>query len=330
MYVCVFVSQCSLSGHFAVVPEPHWDSCSSVSTEAALRPAGAEGRGCRLRLHSRQWRRSQIQPQTEPEVTETGQAPSHLLSVWWKILRNLCPFSCFAQWLTVSILFLLVSVLVSDEDDALYEKLSGEQWKLECLMHLLAEVKDSDLPGDFFLDMLQVKTTHTLTPVKHTLLQFTFCETALTVFDTLVLGRISSVSTESCQWFPCRSWQPGQLEQMRRRMTEKSWMFRPWVSLRWSSTCWDELCDKARDWLYFRCWRWWWSLCSTLCSWGRPHRWAGRCAPQHKCWIAKLCSWATAMAELQPRWSDGWLLFSFSQFLEALVQLKVNYAGFVA
>lgn len=43
----------------------------------------------------------------------------------------------------------------SDEDDALYEKLSGEQWRLECLMQLLAELKDSDLPGDFFLDLLQ-------------------------------------------------------------------------------------------------------------------------------------------------------------------------------
>ncbi|KAF1387128.1 hypothetical protein PFLUV_G00102050 [Perca fluviatilis] len=42
-----------------------------------------------------------------------------------------------------------------EEDDALYEKLSGEQWRLECLMQLLAELKDSDLPGDFFLDLLE-------------------------------------------------------------------------------------------------------------------------------------------------------------------------------
>lgn len=47
----------------------------------------------------------------------------------------------------------------SDEDDALYEKLSGEQWRLECLMQLLAELKDSDLPGDFFLDLLQELTS---------------------------------------------------------------------------------------------------------------------------------------------------------------------------
>uniref|UniRef100_A0A7N8YC88 Transport and golgi organization 6 homolog (Drosophila) n=1 Tax=Mastacembelus armatus TaxID=205130 RepID=A0A7N8YC88_9TELE len=46
----------------------------------------------------------------------------------------------------------------SDEDDALYEKLSGEQWRLDCLMQLLVELKDSDLPGDFFLDLLQVGT----------------------------------------------------------------------------------------------------------------------------------------------------------------------------
>ncbi|XP_068579627.1 transport and Golgi organization protein 6 homolog isoform X2 [Cebidichthys violaceus] len=43
----------------------------------------------------------------------------------------------------------------SEEDDALYEKLSGEQWRLECLMQLLSELKDCDLPGDFFLDLLQ-------------------------------------------------------------------------------------------------------------------------------------------------------------------------------
>ncbi|XP_035498334.1 transport and Golgi organization protein 6 homolog isoform X1 [Scophthalmus maximus] len=47
---------------------------------------------------------------------------------------------------------------LSDEDDALYERLSGEQWRLECLTHLLAELKDSDLPGDFFLELLQELT----------------------------------------------------------------------------------------------------------------------------------------------------------------------------
>lgn len=52
------------------------------------------------------------------------------------------------------------SLSPSDEDDALFEKLSEEQWRLECLMQLLTELKDCDLPGDFFLDLLEVRTTH--------------------------------------------------------------------------------------------------------------------------------------------------------------------------
>lgn len=51
----------------------------------------------------------------------------------------------------------------SEEDDVLYEKLSGEQWRLECLMHLLAELRDSDLPGAWFLDLLQARRPHTHT-----------------------------------------------------------------------------------------------------------------------------------------------------------------------
>ncbi|XP_077452713.1 transport and Golgi organization protein 6 homolog [Stigmatopora argus] len=49
----------------------------------------------------------------------------------------------------------------SDEDDVLYEKLSAEQWRVECLMSLLGELKDSDLPGDFFLDLLKELTSWT-------------------------------------------------------------------------------------------------------------------------------------------------------------------------
>ncbi|XP_061533383.1 transport and Golgi organization protein 6 homolog [Phycodurus eques] len=49
----------------------------------------------------------------------------------------------------------------SDEDDVLYEKLSREQLRLECLTHLLAELKDSDVPGDFFLALLQELTSWT-------------------------------------------------------------------------------------------------------------------------------------------------------------------------
>ncbi|XP_008309635.1 transport and Golgi organization protein 6 homolog [Cynoglossus semilaevis] len=47
------------------------------------------------------------------------------------------------------------------EDDALYQDISEEQWRLECLMALLSELKDSDLPGDFFLLLLQELTSWT-------------------------------------------------------------------------------------------------------------------------------------------------------------------------
>ncbi|XP_067276494.1 transport and Golgi organization protein 6 homolog isoform X2 [Pseudorasbora parva] len=50
---------------------------------------------------------------------------------------------------------LTVRELISDEDDALYEKVSGEQWRVQCLVQLLEEMKDSDLPGEFFLLLLQ-------------------------------------------------------------------------------------------------------------------------------------------------------------------------------
>ncbi|KAG7333282.1 hypothetical protein KOW79_003417 [Hemibagrus wyckioides] len=43
----------------------------------------------------------------------------------------------------------------SDEDDALYERVSGDQWKVECVVQLLAQMKDTDLPGEFFLSLLQ-------------------------------------------------------------------------------------------------------------------------------------------------------------------------------
>lgn len=46
----------------------------------------------------------------------------------------------------------------SEEDDALYEKVSSEQWRVQCLEQLLGEMKDSDLPGEFFLLLLQVLT----------------------------------------------------------------------------------------------------------------------------------------------------------------------------
>ncbi|XP_068170043.1 transport and Golgi organization protein 6 homolog isoform X2 [Antennarius striatus] len=49
----------------------------------------------------------------------------------------------------------------SDEDDALYEKLLGEQQSLQCLMQTLAEMKDCDLPGEFFHCLLQELTSWT-------------------------------------------------------------------------------------------------------------------------------------------------------------------------
>ncbi|KAG7263693.1 hypothetical protein CRUP_007761 [Coryphaenoides rupestris] len=49
----------------------------------------------------------------------------------------------------------------SDEDEALYERVSGEQRRMECLVLLLAELKDSPLPGDFFLELLQELTMWT-------------------------------------------------------------------------------------------------------------------------------------------------------------------------
>uniref|UniRef100_A0A4W4F8C5 Transport and golgi organization 6 homolog (Drosophila) n=1 Tax=Electrophorus electricus TaxID=8005 RepID=A0A4W4F8C5_ELEEL len=48
---------------------------------------------------------------------------------------------------------------IGDEDDALYEKVFGEQWRVGCVVQLLAEMKDSDLPGDFFLSLLHEQET---------------------------------------------------------------------------------------------------------------------------------------------------------------------------
>ncbi|XP_051513031.1 transport and Golgi organization protein 6 homolog isoform X1 [Myxocyprinus asiaticus] len=44
---------------------------------------------------------------------------------------------------------------ISDEDDVLFEKVSGDQWRVQCLVQLLEEMKDSDMPGEFFLLLLQ-------------------------------------------------------------------------------------------------------------------------------------------------------------------------------
>ncbi|XP_062403575.1 transport and Golgi organization protein 6 homolog [Sardina pilchardus] len=50
---------------------------------------------------------------------------------------------------------------ISDEDEELYERVSGEQWRVECVAQLLGEMKDSDLPANFFLQLLQELTSWT-------------------------------------------------------------------------------------------------------------------------------------------------------------------------
>lgn len=46
--------------------------------------------------------------------------------------------------------------LCSDEDEALYQKLSAEQWQLEQLVDLLSHCRRGSLAGDFFLGCLKV------------------------------------------------------------------------------------------------------------------------------------------------------------------------------
>ncbi|XP_039619449.1 transport and Golgi organization protein 6 homolog [Polypterus senegalus] len=48
---------------------------------------------------------------------------------------------------------------ICDEDDDLYEKVSSEQWRIECFVDLLAVQQDSDLAGDFFIEILKGLTT---------------------------------------------------------------------------------------------------------------------------------------------------------------------------
>ncbi len=95
--------------------------------------------------------------------------------IFWNVLEGETLFVSFhsssfvSKRMTVTALSSFLGVITnlllpcSDEDEALYEKLSDEQWRLECLMQLLGELKDCDLPGDFFLDLLRVRRTHSLT-----------------------------------------------------------------------------------------------------------------------------------------------------------------------
>lgn len=90
----------------------------------------------------------------------------------------------------------------AEEDDVLYEKLSGEQWRLECLVQLLAELKDSDLPGTFFLLLLQAGTTpaHTRKAPRAGLGGNSLVHGDVTLSDLLLcLG----VSQELTDWASC-------------------------------------------------------------------------------------------------------------------------------
>ncbi|XP_078524411.1 transport and Golgi organization protein 6 homolog isoform X2 [Lissotriton helveticus] len=44
---------------------------------------------------------------------------------------------------------------ISDEEEALYQKVSSDQWMVECLVDLLSHCKESGLAGDFFLCCLK-------------------------------------------------------------------------------------------------------------------------------------------------------------------------------
>uniref|UniRef100_H3AEV0 Transport and golgi organization 6 homolog n=1 Tax=Latimeria chalumnae TaxID=7897 RepID=H3AEV0_LATCH len=46
-----------------------------------------------------------------------------------------------------------------DEDEILYQKVSSDQWRVECLADLLSFLQESDLPGDFFIYCLKVLNT---------------------------------------------------------------------------------------------------------------------------------------------------------------------------
>uniref|UniRef100_UPI00398ECC6D transport and Golgi organization protein 6 homolog n=1 Tax=Pristiophorus japonicus TaxID=55135 RepID=UPI00398ECC6D len=50
---------------------------------------------------------------------------------------------------------LSVKAAGSDEDEALYEKVSCDQWRTECLADLLSGLKESNIAGDFFIECLK-------------------------------------------------------------------------------------------------------------------------------------------------------------------------------
>ncbi|XP_067854338.1 transport and Golgi organization protein 6 homolog [Heptranchias perlo] len=50
---------------------------------------------------------------------------------------------------------LSVKAAVSDEDEALYEKVSSDQWQTECLTDLLSGLREGSIAGDFFIECLK-------------------------------------------------------------------------------------------------------------------------------------------------------------------------------
>lgn len=120
-------------------------------------------------------------------------------AIKYTIMPRVSPIMCVG---------LLYPSCLSDEDDALYERVSGEQWRVECLVQLLAEM-DSDLPGDFFQELLQVAT------VPHTERQ------PMALAISLVLPRWCwSVTMDAL--FPARH----RLAGLRRKMSRK-WTHQP-------------------------------------------------------------------------------------------------------
>lgn len=92
------------------------------------------------------------------ERTLTSGEVRHLLREGWKRQSSPEPPGLFPPPLSLREKFALS--LGSDEDEALYQKLSSEQWQLEQLVDLLSHCRRGSLAGDFFLGCLKVGLQH--------------------------------------------------------------------------------------------------------------------------------------------------------------------------
>nr|XP_034974798.1 transport and Golgi organization protein 6 homolog isoform X2 [Zootoca vivipara] len=70
------------------------------------------------------------------------------------LLHPLCQFQAGSEGGAV----VTIREAISDEDEALYQKVSSEQWQLEQLVELLSHCQSSGLAGDFFLCCLKELT----------------------------------------------------------------------------------------------------------------------------------------------------------------------------